>query len=151
MSEFEGFDPEASAAPPTDDDDTDAVVAPDEPDGLVADDSKVADALASLVPASALEEEEPEPAELGFEPGNLYKGFPMVPDPGIEMHAHLERRFYVGSPKGTVGLVPWAGSTIIWPWEAAWAQDLYHEAQTPRKQAIMEAFAKSHAKKEKGA
>jgi hypothetical protein len=74
-----------------------------------------------------------------FEPGGLYKGFKILPreqwpevsetmpDPGqgVVGHANQKRRFYVESPKGTVGLVPWEGSQIVWPWEAAWAQDLY--------------------------
>lgn len=31
--------------------------------------------------------------------------------------------FYVISPRGTIGWVPWVGSIIAWPWEAAWEAD----------------------------
>jgi hypothetical protein len=80
-----------------------------------------------------------------FEPGGLYKGFQILPreqwppesdltpDPerGIVGHANQTRRFYVVSPLGTVGLVPWEGSQVVWPWEQAWRQDLYRpEVQT---------------------
>ena len=32
--------------------------------------------------------------------------------------------FYVRSPRGTIGWVPWIGSAIAWPWEIAWEADL---------------------------
>ena len=41
-----------------------------------------------------------------------------------------DRAFYVKSPQGKVGLVPFPNSTVVWPWEtAAWAQDLAPENQ----------------------
>lgn len=62
-----------------------------------------------------------------FEPGGKYKGFLIVDAPAEPpaAHSHLEARFYVVSPKGTVGLVPWSGSHVVWPWEAGWVQDLH--------------------------
>lgn len=63
-----------------------------------------------------------------FEPGDLYKGFKILGHgdwPDVRAHERLHRRFYVVSPEGTVGLVPWEGSQIVWPWEAAWQQDLH--------------------------
>ena len=58
------------------------------------------------------------------------------------------RAFYVVSGKGDFGLVPWPGATIIWPWEKAWEQDLWHEQQTPEKQAHFKAFADAYKKKD---
>jgi hypothetical protein len=59
-----------------------------------------------------------------------YKGFEILPRNQIPqslpaVHASLSDRFYVASPLGAVGLVPWMGSKIIWPWEAGWVQDMY--------------------------
>ena len=72
---------------------------------------------------------ESDPAD--FKDG-CYKGFPVLEAsqlpaglPGV--HASLPGRFYVASPLGAVGLVPWEGSKIIWPWEAGWVQDLHRE------------------------
>ena len=111
--------------------------------------------LPTLMRASDLEEEPPEPAELGFEPLGRYRGQDVVDvEPQDARHAYLfdpktaptkrVRAFYVRSKQGTFGLVPWPGSTIIWPWEKAWEQDLYHEKKTPAKKAAMAAFVKTH-------
>jgi len=119
---------------------------------------------AKLIVASDLlpeEERDPEPAELGFTLGDMYLSNKIVRDapPQDPRHAYLfdpataptgrVRAFYVVSPEGTYGLVPWPGSTIIWPWEKAWEQDLYHEKQTPEKQAYYAAYAKLLADKKK--
>lgn len=82
-----------------------------------------------LTTASALTDEISEPAELGFGPDGRYKGFQIIPSgqlpPGLPaVHAGLSERFYVASPRGNVGLVPWAGSVVVWPWERGWLQDL---------------------------
>lgn len=61
-----------------------------------------------------------------FEPGR-YRGFELLPPaewPRVKRHEHLDRRFYVRH-NDTIGLVPWPGSQIAWPWEAGWEQDLY--------------------------
>jgi hypothetical protein len=67
-----------------------------------------------------------------FEPGGLYKGFRILPEhlwpADTEVPRHSERwpqRFYVSSSSGAPGLVPWAGSQIVWPWERAWSVDLH--------------------------
>lgn len=63
-----------------------------------------------------------------FEPGGKYKGFQILPKhlwPDEPQHGTWEERFYVQTPSGTPGLVPWVGSQIIWPWESAWAVDLH--------------------------
>jgi len=39
------------------------------------------------------------------------------------------RAFYVRDVEGKVGLVPFPNSTVVWPWEPAWAQDLAPENQ----------------------
>jgi hypothetical protein len=82
-----------------------------------------------------------------FEPspeGLRYKGFLVVdredwpveadvmPDAskGIVGHANQERRFYVYSPGRVIGLVPWPGSLVVWPWESAWIQGLYRPQVT---------------------
>jgi hypothetical protein len=58
--------------------------------------------------------------------GGYYKGFTVVPEPDTPPSAHsaYPRRFYVESPSRLVGLVPWPGSQIIWPWERGWAADM---------------------------
>jgi|SRR5580765_5648972 len=74
--------------------------------------------------------------------GTLYKGFRVCTGgdiPVVKAHAHLRGRFYVESPEGSAGLVPWDGSQIIWPWEAAWAQDLHRTS--------VETFLKEEPKK----
>jgi hypothetical protein len=98
--------------------------------------------LAGLTTAASLLPEDYDPDEGDFEPspeGTRYKGFLVVPkeewppesdvmpDPekGVVGHANQERRFYVYSPARALGLVPWPGSMIVWPWEAAWYQNLY--------------------------
>lgn len=41
--------------------------------------------------------------------------------------------FYVQTPRGTVGWVPWIGSVVAWPWERAWTADLVeHGAADPK-------------------
>jgi len=32
--------------------------------------------------------------------------------------------FYVKSPRGTIGWVPWIGSSVVWPWDLAWEVDM---------------------------
>lgn len=87
---------------------------------------------AVLTSASALAETE-EPDEGDFGPDGDYKGFPILaqrPKGVPSTHSTLELRFYVSSPLGAVGLVPWPGSKIIWPWERGWVQDLHRETVT---------------------
>jgi len=115
----------------------------------------------SLIRASDLLDEEAEPAELGFEPGNLYRGQQIMDTREAQDPAHtylfdeataplgVVRSFYVQSKDGTYGLVPWAGSTIIWPHEQAWTQDLYHAQMAPEKVAQRKAFIDAYAKKQK--
>ena len=89
---------------------------------------------AGFVRASSLVRD-PDALDVGdYEPGEngvtLYKGFPVLPREGWPadhetLHGNQKRRFYVISPAGTVGLVPWDGSQIIWPWDQAWVQDLH--------------------------
>lgn len=95
------------------------------------DDPQLAPALESLglVTAASLVDGPPdEPAELGFEPDDRYLGFAIVPRhlwPLEPRHEHFTERFYVETVEGTLGLVPWPGSKIVWPWERAWQQDLH--------------------------
>jgi hypothetical protein len=42
------------------------------------------------------------------------------------------QRFYVESGDGTVGLVPWPGSQIVWPWEQAWLVDMGRVTPWPK-------------------
>jgi hypothetical protein len=87
-----------------------------------------------ITTASALltdDEFESEPAALGFEPDNKYLSFQILGEqdwPDVSRHQLWKQRFYVLSPRGTVGVVPWPGSRIIWPWETGWGSDL-HRAQ----------------------
>jgi hypothetical protein len=68
-----------------------------------------------------------------FEPGGRYKGFTILsedewPDHLPASHGRaFPGRFYVYSPLGKVGLVPWPGSVIVWPWEQAWHTDLHRD------------------------
>jgi hypothetical protein len=68
-----------------------------------------------------------------FEPGGRYKGFTILsegewPDDLPASHGKaFPGRFYVYSPLGKVGLVPWPGSVIVWPWEQAWDTDLHRD------------------------
>lgn len=85
--------------------------------------------LPAMVRASDLSDVDPDQGD--FEPGGLYKGFRILPShlwPADEWTpSHQLRypgRFYVESPAGTPGLVPFAGSMVVWPWERAWSQDL---------------------------
>jgi hypothetical protein len=88
---------------------------------------------------------DPEELDVGdWEPGNKYKGFDVVsrdewPEDHEKLHGNLPRRFYVRSMSGQIGLVPWDGSRITWPWEQGWTQDLYRD--------IVESFLKEEPKK----
>jgi len=92
----------------------------------------LSDLRGTLVTASSLLPSGYEEDEGDFEPGGRYRGFEIVPPaewPQLRMHAHVRRRFYVRH-NDTMGLVPWPGSKIIWPWEQAWEQDLHRETVT---------------------
>lgn len=87
---------------------------------------------AGLVTAASLLPPDFDHDQGDFGPGGTYKGFEILPEsewPQEKRHAHIKRRFYVRH-NDTVGLVPWPGSMIVWPWEAAWEQDLYRETVT---------------------
>jgi hypothetical protein len=90
----------------------------------MGDPAEIVLAPGALVPASELLDEEEDPGD--FEPGR-YKGFEILPPaewPTVKEHSHIDRRFYVRH-NDTIGLVPWPGSKICWPWEAGWEQDLH--------------------------
>lgn len=85
------------------------------------------DLRASLVTASQIAEVEDDQGDFG---PDGYKGFAIVERhlwPDEPQHAIWAQRFYVASPLGSLGVVPWAGSTIIWPWMKAWQADLHRE------------------------
>jgi len=87
---------------------------------------------AGLVTAASFLPEGFDPDEGDFGPDGTYKGFEILPAdewPQVARHAHIRRRFYVRH-NDTMGMVPWPGSKIVWPWEAAWEQDLYRETVT---------------------
>jgi hypothetical protein len=89
--------------------------------------------LPAMTTASALIEEESEPADLGFEPDNRYLSFQILGEqdwPDVSRHQIWKQRFYVLSPKGIVGVVPWPGSRIIWPWETGWQADMHRDIVT---------------------
>ena len=133
---------------------------PPEPEAIAALDIKR---------GSDLEETPPEPADLGLEPGDYYMGHRILrdlppQDPrhewlfGPEGAARHRQPFYVLHSKGegegdahrdVIGLVPWLGSTVIWPWEKAWEQDLFHEKKDPKYQAIFAGFRKADAERAK--
>jgi hypothetical protein len=104
---------------------------------------------AGLVRASSLVENIEDLDQGDFEPGAegmRYKGFPIVgvrdwPDDHEILHGNQKRRFYVRSLAGTIGLVPWEGAQVVWPWEQAWRQDL-HRSQ-------VESFLKEEPKEKK--
>src|SRR4030095_14883871 len=78
----------------------------------------LSDVRAVLTTASALTSDQVEESDFV---GDTYKGFPIIPRSQIpkslpQAHAALELRFYVLSPLGAVGLVPWPGSKIVLPW-----------------------------------
>jgi hypothetical protein len=101
--------------------------------------------LPRLVSARSLVEN-PDDLDAGdFEPslsGMLYKGFRIIPEhewpaeahrypeEGVAGHANQKRRFYVESATGDIGLVPWEGSQVVWPWESGWDQDMYRPEVT---------------------
>lgn len=79
---------------------------------------------------------EPTEAQLSPEEGEWYQPYPERPRLQVLpqarwLHdlpkAHAQRwgeaRFYVQSETGMVGLVPWPGSHVVWPWEAGWLPD----------------------------
>jgi hypothetical protein len=79
-----------------------------------------------LVTAASLLDPEADQDEGDFEPG-MYKGFEILHEsewPRVQRHLHLPRRFYVRH-NDAVGMVPWAGSMIIWQWDEAWEQGGY--------------------------
>lgn len=39
------------------------------------------------------------------------------------------RAFYVRASDSTIGLVPFPNSTVVWPWEAGWIQDLARDSK----------------------
>lgn len=87
----------------------------------------LSDVKALLQPASSLGQVE---EDMGDFEGGRYRGFLIldgIPPETPATHQSLPRRFYVTSPNGTPGLVPFPGSTVIWPWERGWVQDLHAE------------------------
>lgn len=86
----------------------------------------------ALTSAASLLPEGYDHDEGDFGPDGTYKGFEILHEaewPRVERHLHIAKRFYVRH-NDTVGMVPWPGSKIIWPWDAAWEQDLYREQVT---------------------
>lgn len=82
-----------------------------------------------LVTAASLLDPDDDQDEGDFEPGGMYKGFEIIPPrewPHVPAHMAVQRRFYVRF-NDTVGMVPWPGSKIIWPWESAWERDLHRD------------------------
>jgi len=78
-----------------------------------------------IIRASELLEAEEDAGDFG--PGNLYKGFAILPEPPLdapEAHGRYLNGFYVVSPRGMLGFVPWPGSVVVWETEAGWVQDL---------------------------
>jgi len=78
-----------------------------------------------LARASQLAEVEEDVGDFG--PDNTYKGFAILPEPPLEApdsHSGYLNGFYVLSPRGMLGFVPWSGSVVVWETEAAWYQDL---------------------------
>jgi hypothetical protein len=100
-----------------------------------------ADILPPLATARSLLPPDYDEDDGDFEPG-LYKGFAILPPsewpdeahrfPTSELagHANQRSRFYVRH-NDTVGLVPWPGSKVIWPWDEAWMQPDYRSDVTP--------------------
>lgn len=81
----------------------------------------------ALVPASMLED--PDDIDMGdYGPGRTYKSFAILAEPPLdvpETHARFHDGFYVRSPRGMLGFVPWPGSMVVWETELAWEQDLF--------------------------
>ena len=89
----------------------------------------------------------PEPTEEQLSPdeGEWYQPYPERPRlkvlprvrwPRDLPKAHGERwpeRFYVETGRGTVGLVPWPGSHVVWPWEAGWLVDMHRPSTADTK------------------
>ena len=76
---------------------------------------------------------DPSPEQLAPIEGEWYQPYPERPRfrvlPRVRWPRDLpvtherrwgDRRFYIESDNGVVGLVPWPGSHVVWPWEAAW-------------------------------
>lgn len=76
--------------------------------------------------------------------GGVYRGFRLVSAPRErpEPHRLYKEGFYVTSPRGLVGFVPWVGAQVIWPWEAGWAMDLHRTE--------VESFLRPEPKKKAG-
>jgi hypothetical protein len=83
-----------------------------------------------FVRASELAGSDVSPEDLGLDAAaGFYKGYEICADQSLRHPRHAKRMakgaFYVQAKSGTVGWVPWVGSTVVWPWEAgAWLQDL---------------------------
>lgn len=89
--------------------------------------------MTDLIRASDLAD--PDDLDVGdFEPspeGLRYRGF-LVLDRGSwprslpKIHSIYPHRLYV-SYKELVGLVPWEGSVVVWPWDRGWDCDLHRD------------------------
>lgn len=147
MSEF---DPFARPQEPTPEEMTEAEVDAQLSTQPLSDTARAAEplteALSTLTTARSLLPADYDEDEGDFEPspeGTRYKGFLLVapsewppeahvwPSEGVAGHANQKARFYVLSPAGRVGLVPWPGSKVVWPWDAGWLQDAYRSEVTP--------------------
>jgi hypothetical protein len=88
---------------------------------------------------------EPTQEQLAPDEGEWYQPYPerprmrVLPEsrwPRDLPKAQAERwpqRFYVESETGIVGLVPWPGSQIVWPWEAGWRVDMHRPSSEDAK------------------
>lgn len=89
----------------------------------------------SLSTAAALLPSEYDGDDGDYEPspeGTRYRGHLILdrgqwPQSLPAAHARWRHRLYVRAASGTIGLVPWDGSQIVWPWEAAWELDLHRD------------------------
>ncbi len=79
---------------------------------------------------------EPSAAQLSPDEGEWYQPYPergrfrVLPEsrwprnlPKEQAERWGKQRFYVETDRGTVGLVPWPGSHVVWPWESGWVPD----------------------------
>jgi len=96
---------------------------------------------AGLVPASSLLPDSKLSAAEEWSLGldrvrRTYKGMPIqLPSEIGWQHPEHDCRpdsFYVRGSRGTIGWVPWIGAAVVWPWEAAWVQDLRRKTIPPR-------------------
>jgi hypothetical protein len=88
---------------------------------------------------------EPTPEQLAPSEGQWYQPYPerprflVLPEsrwPTDLPKAHAKRwpeRFYVETETGVVGLVPWPGSHVVWPWEAGWKVDMHRPSSEDAK------------------